>query len=185
VSLVASNCRRTRVAAPRVSLFAAEPRRAARHSSVPGRGAALRSEAGTRTEPARRDRAVVPPAGVRPRGRSPRLARGPVPPRIHPPGVEMREGAATARDACVTSPAPPRPSPTDDDALLGRCSLGDPGRGGASTLRGLDVAGAARRQTARARPFSRPKSRTGGEPSDHPPPPPPLGGGIGCREGLK
>ena len=99
-------------------------------------------------------------AAVRPRGRS--RARGPVPPRIHPPGVEI----ARARRLGEARP-PPQPVPSWGSIL-----------GGASTLRGLDVAGAARHQTARARPCFRPRSRTGGGGGE--PTIPPPRGGWGC-----
>ena len=104
-------------------------------------------------------------AAVRPRGRSPRLARGPVPRRINPPGVEMREGAATARDACVTSPAPPRPS---QSMTMGSW--------GSWAGRGVHPPGARRRGSgassdgARASLLPTEEPNGGGGRADHPPP---------------
>ena len=144
-------------------------RTAARCALIPPAGGPAREPSGPS-----RAREPTDDAAVRPRGRSPRLARGPVPRRINPPGVEMREGAATARDACVTSPAPPRPSPTDDDALLG--ILGGAGRppSGGSTSRERRVV----RRRARVHSPAR-RAERGASQATIPPRPPPSGGGLG------
>ena len=118
-------------------------------------------------------------AAVRPRGRSRARARA----STHPPaGSGDREGAATARDACVTSPAPPRPS---QSMTMGSW--------GSWAGRGVHPPGARRRGSgassdgARASLFPTEEPNGGGGRADHPPPhhPPPPSGGDGGAGGTK
>ena len=147
-------------------------RTAARCALIPPAGGPARGPSGPC-----RDREPTDDAAVRPRGRSPRLARGPVPRRINPPGVEMREGAATARDACVTSPAPPRPS---QSMTMGSW--------GSWAGRGVNPPGARRRGSGASSDGARasilpPEEPNGGRAKrPSPPAPPPRGGDW---EGLK